>query len=223
MRLTPLLLLVLALGASVSLRVEIPTGMKVVAASAAAPSLKLSAEGKTAPGVITFDNLLPDTAYDLSLRLSDGTVLQGVDLGWYNEEPAKPGTEPVTDEDKKEIATIVNGLEPFMNHSEILELNASHDRAVALCQFVRDKGFVNDKGREIMWRAELWYFKYQAGGWEAVSQVNKVLRRKRFKSRAALTEATGKLKWVPRLGGIRTNGGSSPHVIRLSGSDLNSP
>ncbi len=67
----------------------------------------------------------------------------------------------------------------------------------------RDKDFVGNTGDEIVWRIELWYFKNQHGGWEAVAQQNKVLRRERFKTREAYRSATEKLKWTPELGGIR--------------------
>jgi hypothetical protein len=214
--LTLLLAISVANGAGTTLKIEVPLNVKVTSAIAVANALKLQIQGKIESSSVVFEKLLPDTPYDVRLELSDGAVLQGVDLGWYDEEPVKAGAEAITDEDRKEIGTIVAGLQPFMNHSEILQLRGDHDRAVALCQFVRDKGFVNDKGGEIIWRVELWYFKYQAGGWEAVSQVNKILRRERFKSRSDYQRVVDKLKWVAELGGIRISADSSPQTIHIS-------
>jgi hypothetical protein len=199
-----------------SLQIELPPGANVKSATASAPSMKLNTAGKISSQSIVFENLLPDTRYDIRLDLSDGTVLQGVDLGWYDQEPAKKDAEAISDDDKKEIGTIIAGLQPFMNHNEILFLRGDHDRAVALCQFWRDKGFVNGKGGEIIWRAELWYFKYQAGGWEAVSQVNKILRRERFKTRKDYENVVEKLRWSPELGGIRLTTDQTKRTIQLS-------
>jgi hypothetical protein len=203
--------------AGVTLKLELPADVKAKSATAVATAMKLQTAGKLSADSVMFENLLPDTAYDIRLDLIDGTILQGVDLSWYiPEEPAKPDVGPMEDDDRKEIGTIVAGLQPFMNHAAILQLRGDHDRATALCEFSRDKGFVNDKGGEIIWRVELWYFKYQAGGWEAVSQVNKILRRERFKTRAEYSAATQKLKWVPELGGIRVTAEKSPMTIKLA-------
>jgi hypothetical protein len=205
--------------AGVTLKVDFPGDMKPKAAVAVATAMKLQTAGKITADSVMFENLLPDTAYDFRLNLANGTVLQGVDLGWYiPEEAAKPDAGPLEDDDRKEIATIVGGLQPFMNHAAILQLRGDHDRATALCEFSRDKGFVNDKGGEIIWRVELWYFKYQAGGWEAVAQVNKILRRERFKTRESYKATTEKLKWVPELGGIRVTADKSPLTIKLTPS-----
>jgi hypothetical protein len=203
--------------AGVTLKVELPADVKPKSGTSVATAMKLQTPGKVAPASVVFENLLPDTTYDVRLDLPDGTVLQGVDLGWYiPEEAAKPDAGPLEDDDRKEIATIVGGLQPFMNHAAILQLRGDHDRATALCEFSRDKGFVNDKGGEIIWRVELWYFKYQAGGWEAVAQVNKILRRERFKTRESYKATAEKLKWVPELGGIRVTADKSPLTIKLT-------
>lgn len=217
--LAALLLPAFANAEGVGLELSVPPDTKVKAAAATNVAMKLETKGRIGTGSIKIDHLLPDQPYTLRLELADGTVLQGVDTSWYiPEEPAKPDAGMLSDDDRKEIAGIVNGLEPFANKSRIVYLTGDHDRATGLCEFIRDKGFVNDKGGEIIWRVELWYFKYQAGGWEAVSQVNKILRRERFKSRSAYSAVVDKLKWVPQLGGIRISADKSPLRMNLAES-----
>src|SRR4051812_25201550 len=72
-----------------SMKVELPAGTKVTAAVAIASGLKLESPGKIEGPTIAFEQLLPETPYDIRLTLADGTTVQGVDLNWYTEEEAK--------------------------------------------------------------------------------------------------------------------------------------
>ena len=103
----------------------------------------------------------------------------------------------------------------FYNKRDFLRLDGDHDRAVALLRLVRDNGFVNDKGGEVIWRIELWYFKNQAGGWEAVPQQNKVLRRERFPGAAARKAAEDPIRWTRELGGIRVGKQEATKTVTL--------
>lgn len=192
----------LARAAGVELVVELPKDLKVKEAQAVVPQMKLEQAGSIKGNTITFANLLPNTAYNVKLTLPDGVVLQGVDMSWYDLEPAKPNARDLTDDDREEIRSIVQDVQSFYNKSTILRLTGTHDRAVGLVELVRDKDFHAGKG-EVIWRVELYYFKFQAGGWEKVSQQNKVLVRERFKTNAAYQEALRKARWVPELGGLR--------------------
>lgn len=193
--------------------VRLPKDAKAKSAVATAPALKLETPGKIDGQVIHFDNLLTDTAYDVRVTLDDGTILQGVDLAWYDLEPAKKDAGEPSDEDRKQINSLVSDIPRFYNKNEILSLSGDHDRAVGLVRLLRDKEFYGNSGEEIVWRIEVWYFKNQYGGWEAVSQQNKVLRRERFKTRAAFREATEKLKWTPALGGVHVPKGRKERLI----------
>ena len=181
----------------------LPAGKQVKSAVATALLLKLDVEGKVDGQEITFPKVLPDTAYNAHITLSDGTILQGVDLNWYNEERAKKDAGDMDKDDREQIRAIVQDVPGFYNKRDFLMLQGDHDRAIALLRLVRDKGFVNDRGGEVIWRIELWYFKNQLGGWEAVQQQNKVLRRERFASTAARNSAEGQIRWMPQLGGLR--------------------
>jgi hypothetical protein len=181
----------------------LPARSPVKSAVATAMSLKLDVDGKINGQSITFIKLLPDIAYTVRVTLSDGTILQGVDLGWYDQEPAKNDAGELENDDREQIRAIVQDVPGFYNKRDFIRLQGDHDRAVALLRLVRDNGFVNDKGGEVIWRIEVWYFKNQLGGWEAVGQQNKGLRRERFASTAACRAVESAIRWVPQLGGLQ--------------------
>jgi len=193
---------------------QVPEDMKVKSAVAVVsdPDVKSTSPGAINGHTITFAKLLADTPYNLQLNLPDGTVLQGVNMDWYNEEPAKPDAGEFTDDDRKEITAIINVPSAFINRSDILLLKGDHDRAVVLMQLIRDKQFHSDTGDQVIWRIELGYFKNEYGGWAKISQVEKLLRRERFNSHEEYDKATGKLKWIGQLGGITVKKNQTANV-----------
>jgi hypothetical protein len=217
-----LLLIALALpgiALAENLEVKLPAGMKVTTAVAAAPEMKLSSRGEVRDGVVHFAKLLPATSYDLTLTLSDGRVLQGVNLGWRSEEAVDPVKNPMTDDDRAAIHELVQPGKDFFNKIDILLLAGDHDRATALVKQIRDRAFHSDKGDEVISRYELWYFRFEYGGWEKVQQGSKVLRRDRFPTHAAFEKTIGPIRWVPALGGITLDKGKD-RTLTLQPSDL---
>jgi hypothetical protein len=196
------------------LRVQTPGNMDVVLATAQQEEGKESVRGAIDGPRITFENLAADEKYAVKLELRDGIVVQGVDMGWYNEEPDKPDRGELSDDDRTAIAQIV-AVPSFYNKSDILAVRGNHDRATVLVQLIRDKDFYNGNGQAI-WRVELWYFHQEFGGWEKVAQQNKVLRRERFQSRELFSAAVAKLKWEPRLGSIRIDAPAGEQMIDLT-------
>lgn len=153
----------------------------------------------------------------VQVRTKDGLRLVGVDMGWYA--PIAPAAEKpgeLSEEDRKEIQGICT-VPSFYDRCEILLLQGDADRAVALMQIVRDRDFHAGKG-ELIWRAELWYFEFQNGGWAKVSQQNKVLDRQRFASREQYLEYVRPIRFVPKLG--RVQAGNSDARVELSAEDL---
>ena len=201
--------------AEMELVVQLPEAMQPRAAIATARELKLDVPGTIRGQSITFTKLLPDTPYDVHVTLADGTILQGVDMTWYNEEPADAEAGALTDDDREQIRSITADIPSFYDKCQVLRLNGNHDRTTALVQLIRDREFHASNG-DIVWRIELWYFKFQAGGWEKISQQNKVLKRDRFHGNAAFIAAAGKLKWTPELGGIRLAKDKPQTTITLS-------
>jgi hypothetical protein len=213
------------------LTVQLLPGMKPASATATATGVDLAIDGTIKDGMITFQKLLPATPYDVKVTLADGTILQGVDLSWYNEDPPKPKAGKFTEDDRKEVQAIMD-VPSFYNKNEILLLNANHDRAVVLAQLIRDSAFHSDKGDEVIWRIELWYFKNEYGGWAKINQVNKILRRERYATRAEYESAVSKIKWTPQLGGISVPKGGTltvqltppkPPATQSAGDDGDGP
>ncbi len=174
--------------------------------------MKLKVTGSIQGDTIRFAKLLPNTPYDLTITLKDGTTLQGVNLGWLNEEPVNPNVQPMTDEDRTEIYGLVKPDKDFFNKIEILQLSGDHNRATALVRMIRDRAFHSDKGGEVISRFEIWYFRFEYGGWEKVQQGQKILRRDRFKSQEEYEKTIGVIKWVPELGGIKLEKGKNREI-----------
>jgi len=215
--LIPLVILVLvplrATGASITINLAI--GVRVKSATAVATGKTPETPGQIDGSTVTFSGLLPQTAYNVRLTLTDGTILQGVDLGWYDMEPAKPDAGDLDDDDKQQITAILTQVTSFYNKNEMLFLQGNHDRAVGLVQLVRDKAFHSDTGDEVIWHIELWYFKNQHGGWEKVQQENKILRRERFATHGAYQDVIDHLRWMPQLGGLTVSKDQTGLTITL--------
>jgi len=198
---------------SSSLKLELPAGTKVTSATAIAAGLKLETAGKIEGDPISFDKLLPETAYDVRLQLADGTTIQGVDLGWYNEEETKADAGPLSDDDRKEMLGIIS-IPDFYNRHDILMYQGDHSRAATLVQLVRDKDFYAGGG-QVIWRIEIYYFKNQHGGWEKIAQTNKILRRERFKTHDAFKSTTDKIKYLAALGGLKLDKNQSEKTVKI--------
>jgi hypothetical protein len=185
-----------------AIELSLAPNLKPTSALATATALKLDIKGDIAGQSIRFGNLLPDTKYDLSLTLPDGSVLRGVDMAWYL--PEKPGAkfDPLDDDDRAEIKELFDAVQGFENKRNLLLVQGNHDHATVLGEMIRDTEFHSSAGGEIIWRIELWYYKNQHGGWEKVAQQNQVLYRERFKTTAAYDAFVKKFRWRPDLGGL---------------------
>jgi hypothetical protein len=169
----------------------------------------------------TFTTPSTNASATVNATLSDGTDVRGIDLSWYSDEPADPDAGALSDDDRESIRAIVQDVPSFYNRGTVLHLAGDHARAVALVELVRDTDF-HAAGGNVVWRVELYYFKFQYGGWEKVQQQNKVVRRERFKSVDEFKAQTGKLKWAPELGGIRVGGDERKRVTISETSASNS-
>jgi len=165
--------------------------------------LKEDFAGAVTDASVQFKDVPPGTPLDVKITLRDGAVLQGADMTWYTDvDPADTAPQPMSGDDRAEITSIATEIPSFYSRSELLHLRGDNTRAVALVQLIRDTAFHADKGGEIIWRVELWYFENQAGGWAKVPQQNKVLRRERFTSKEAYDTDAGKIRWMPELGAL---------------------
>jgi len=206
--------------------VKLPQGVAAISAKALAPSDTPGQDGPATPGVVrndgavAFDQLDSGTAYDLVIQLKDGRVLRGVNMNWYDEEPARPNAGEITDDDREQIGQLVSDVLSFYNISRIVALAGDHNRAVVLVERTRTSKFHSDKGNEVIFRMEIWYFKNEFGGWQEVTQENKVLVRKRLATDAQYQALVDPLRWVPALGGITVADNRQPVTIALKDAQL---
>jgi len=188
--------------------VDLNDAPRCVKADALAPAERPGEDGPATAGSIddasvSFSDLDPGQHYDLRLRLSDATILHGVNLDWYDAEPSKPRTPALNADDFQQINSLVSGVLSFYNISRIITFRGDHRRATVLVERIRSNAFHSDTGGQVIWRVEIWYFKNQHGGWQEITQQNKVLQRVRFNSQAEYAAATDHLRWVGELGGLR--------------------
>jgi hypothetical protein len=167
-----------------------------------------------------FSNLQSDTPYDLAIELTDGRLLCGADMSWCDPTPADPQAEPLGDDDKQQIDAIVTQILGFADKPKLAMLVGSHDRAVGLVDLTRTKGFHSDKGGEVIWREEVWFFKWENGGWERVADQSRLLRRERFPTKAAYEKEMSRVRWVPALGGVQLPAGSRLVTVMLGAKDI---
>jgi hypothetical protein len=187
-----------------SITITVPADLRVDKAIATTEKEpKTTLEGDIKNQTITFANPTPGSAYEAMLTLKDGTVLQGVDMGWYSRVPDKADAEPLTDDDRDQMKAVFTAGAQFFNVQEATLIKGNHNRAVMLVRLER-ANFHSDTGDEIIWRPELWYFQNEHGGWEKVLQTDRVLRRERFATHKDYHDVVDHLKWVPELGGLKS-------------------
>jgi len=187
-----------------SIAINIPADVKVekaVATTEKEPKTTITGDIKNQ--TVTFADPVPGSAYEAQLTLKDGTVLQGVDMGWYSRVPDKPNADELTDDDRQQMKAVFTAGAQFFNVQEATLIKGNHNRAVMLVRLER-ANFHSDKGDEIIWRTELWYFQNEHGGWEKVLQTDRVLRRERFATHKDYHDVVDRLKWVPELGGLKS-------------------
>ncbi len=177
-------------------------------------------------GKFTIANLLPGR-YDLVLTTKNGARIEGADLIYRESELAelarqeerrqgivreKPG--PMTDEDRKWLTEHVFKVKRFEDFRKLDAISGNSQRATLLVELLRRRKFHGMKGREVIWRVELWYFKKQYGGWEHVPNTDVVLTRKRMKAAdfAQLSHI-----FTDKLGGIAVDkeGKSKPVTFNI--------
>ena len=205
--------MIVAPSLATTLVVQLPADQTVQVATAIERGSSISKVGKADGASARFSDLLPGSVYDLSIEEKSGTLLCGVDMSWCDDTPADPQAEALGDDDREAIRAIVQDIKSFANKSKILRLEGTHDRAVALLDLTRDNGFHSDKGDEVIWRVEVWFFQWENGGWERVPNQSRLLRRERFASHADLTKEFERIRWIPSLGGVKIpKSGNAPTI-----------
>jgi hypothetical protein len=188
-----------------TITIQLPADIAVAKATAATEKQpQTTLIGTIADRSITFTDPIPGSAYEVQLTLKNGTVLQGVDMNWYSRVPDKADAEPLNDDDIQQMKAVFTAGAQFFDLQEATIIKGNHNRAVMLVRCERTNKFHSDKGDEIIWRPELWYFENHHGGWEKVLQTDRVLRRERFATHEEYHAVVDKLRWVQELGGLKS-------------------
>ncbi|HDZ21137.1 MAG TPA: hypothetical protein ENH80_14795 [Phycisphaerae bacterium] len=141
-----------------------------------------------ATGTFRFADLPGDAAYDLVI-VGKGRIIEGVDLSFVDARllrmaatrreqlgmAPEPGRE-FTQADADWLLKFIAEMKDFMDTRRVLYIQGHGRRATMLVELLRTREFHADGG-DIIWRVELWYFEYQAGGWQRVANQDRVLHR----------------------------------------------
>jgi hypothetical protein len=201
-----------------SVRIEVPKPLVVNSVSATHDGKPLRSAAQTSPELLVLPDLDPNISLDLQVTLADGRIIQGVNLQWFA--PVDKGNpDALTDDDRTAIGSLIRDVDDFYNRKDLLLLSGNADRATALVRLVRDTDFESGKG-QIVCRIEIWYFENQAGGWAAVRQQKKIVRRDRFKDARTYQTTMAPLRFVETLGGV-SGDREKTKVIALTESDIN--
>ena len=160
-------------------------------------------------GAFVFKDLPGDATYDVGIVTTDGARIEGIDLSWHEARmlrlaeirrkqldlPAEP-KRTFTREDVQSLLAYVRDLRGFADLRRALYVRGDGLRATMLVEVMRTRPFHARRGDEIIWRMELWYFRYRHGGWERVANVERVLERRRV-SAAEWRKIT--MVYYPRL------------------------
>ncbi len=146
-------------------------------------------------GKFRFKNLPGDATYDVGIITADGRRIEGIDLSRHEARmlrlaairrkqlklPAERKRK-FTNEDADALLKYVKDLKDFCDVRRVLYIKGDGLRATMLVEVMRVKPFHAQRGDEVVWRMELWYFRYRYGGWERLGNVERVLQRRRIQA-----------------------------------------
>ena len=143
-------------------------------------------------GRFAFENMPGDASYDIRVTLTDGSIVEGIDLSWMEARmvrlaaarrkqlgvPAEP-TQQFTMQDVDELLKWVVDWKDFMEQKRVLYVCGHGPRAVMLVELMRTREFYS-AGGGLVWRVELWYMKNEFGAWDRIANSERVLHRRRI-------------------------------------------
>lgn len=147
-------------------------------------------------GAFHFENLPGDARYDLRLVLTDGSVIEGIDLDWVEARLVRLADQrrrqlglseqpegAFTARDAASLLAYVRDLEDFADARRVLYVRGHGDTATLLVELIRTETFYAEQGDQVIWRMELWYFTRDGGGWQRQPNTERVLERHRVPAR----------------------------------------
>jgi hypothetical protein len=163
-----------------------------------------------ATGAFHIDRLLPNKAYDLIVWTADAagvrTRWEGACMDYHR--PIIPST-ACTPDDRTWLENFVKEMPAFYDKARVLRIAADHKHATLLVELARTRAFHSDKGGELIYRVELWYFENLFGGWAKDKNTERVLVRWRGDGNAI----DRNWQFLPELGGLTP--GQAPITLTL--------
>ncbi len=144
-------------------------------------------------GRFVFAKLPGDAYYDVCIKTAEGQRIEGIDLSWFEcrmlaladkrrEElgvPA-PSDHTFSKTDADALIKFVANREDFSDLNRPLYIRGDAGRAVMLVERIRSTKFHASKAGELIWRTDLWYFTFDAGGWQLLGRTERLVERHRF-------------------------------------------
>jgi hypothetical protein len=210
------------------------TGVITPAASVARVWAVVRGSGKTfqagdvdkGTGKFLIKGLPGDETYDVCIQTTDGRGIEGINLDFADGKLLRLADQrrkdlglpperklPFTMDDANEVLKFIASMKDFMELRRVLYLQGHGRRATVLVELMRTREYYAQKGAELIWRVELWYFENQFGGWDRLANQEVLLRRERTQD----TEwrKIG-LEYYPRLSVyVDPQGRSAPVVFKI--------
>jgi hypothetical protein len=165
------------------------------------------------------EGLLTNRAYDLIVWTRGNGANEGQEIRWeginmdYHRD-IRPST-AATPDDRKAIEAAITEPAQFYDKVHVLAIAADHQHATAAVELIRTRDFHSDKGGEVIYRVETWYYENLYGGWAKDRNTEKVVARVRGNP-ATLPQTW---QFLPALGG-RSPG---PDSLKLTLPDKPDP
>ncbi|MBM4018897.1 MAG: hypothetical protein FJ288_11305 [Planctomycetes bacterium] len=132
---------------------------------------------------------------DMAPKVSEYDILIPPEYRTEDLGRAPEGT--LSEDDKKSVRRIIHEVKRYENKIRDLYLAGCSDRAVALMECLMDAPFHSEKGDEVTWRIEQWYYEKKYDAWTTFR--TRVLYR--FRQPKAVWQTWG-WQFEPTLGGL---------------------
>lgn len=159
-----------------------------------------------------FSNLDPLVRYDVMLHLAGGGQIEGADLDVVGRRfvQVAAGAHVFGDEDEAMIREQILGVEEYEDQVRVLSVQGDGGDALALVEKIRTRPFHGSGAGEVIWRVEVWPFRWQYGGWVKLAAREQILVHERLPG-ARLQERVHVFE--PQLGGLSVGSGGLARTV----------
>ncbi len=144
-------------------------------------------------GRFRFAALAGDASYDVCIVTGDGRRIEGIDLSWFEARAQRlaairrkqlglpdPPRHVFSAADADELRRFIANRKDFSGTNRPLAIGGLGPQAVMLVERVRTTPFHGGAKNERIWRTDLFYFTYDAGGWQMLPNARRLVERAHF-------------------------------------------